>query len=45
MAFWGTFPNQRADPEELARQVEVLAPGTRVVTLKPGESYLYRRWK
>jgi len=42
---YNAFPNQQADPEELARRVQVLSPGTEVVALQPGESYLYGRCK
>jgi L-ascorbate metabolism protein UlaG (beta-lactamase superfamily) len=36
---YNTFPNQMADTDELVRQVAVRAPQTRVVVLKPGESF------
>ena len=36
---YNTFPSQSADIEQLVRQVAVRAPQTRVVTLKPGESF------
>jgi L-ascorbate metabolism protein UlaG (beta-lactamase superfamily) len=36
---YNTFPNQTADIDDLIRQVGVRAPRTRVVALKPGESF------
>ena len=36
---YNTFPNQMAVIAELIRQVAVRSPATRVVVLKPGESY------
>jgi L-ascorbate metabolism protein UlaG (beta-lactamase superfamily) len=36
---YNTFPNQQADLGELCRQVAVRAPHTKVVPLKPGETY------
>jgi len=36
---YDTFPNQQADMGELARQVAVRAPGTKVEAIKPGDSY------
>ena len=36
---YNTFPNQLADMDELARQVAVRAPATRVAAIQPGESF------
>jgi L-ascorbate metabolism protein UlaG (beta-lactamase superfamily) len=36
---YNTFPSQRADTDDLVRQVAVRSPSTRVVVLKPGESF------
>lgn len=36
---YNTFPSQRADTDDLARQVAVRRPGTEVVVLEPGGSY------
>jgi len=36
---YNTFPSQKADIDDLTRQVAVRAPATRVVALKPGESF------
>jgi L-ascorbate metabolism protein UlaG (beta-lactamase superfamily) len=38
---YNTFPSQMADIDELIRQVAVRSPATRVVVLKPGESYTF----
>ncbi|MBI4530427.1 MAG: metal-dependent hydrolase [Candidatus Latescibacteria bacterium] len=40
---YNTFPNQMADINELRRQAHDLSPHTRVVELKPGETYSYKR--
>lgn len=40
---YNTFPNQTADIDELRRQVTDLSPHTKVVEIKPGETYTYRR--
>ena len=39
---YNTFPNQKADLDELTRQVAVRAPAARVVALKPGESFIVK---
>ncbi len=36
---FNTFPGQQADTEDLRQQVAVRSPSTRVVVLKPGESF------
>ena len=36
---YNTFPSQMADTDDLIRQVAVRSPATRVVILRPGESY------
>ncbi len=36
---YNTFPNQMADVDDLIRQVAVRSPHTRVVVLRPGQSY------
>jgi len=38
---YNTFPNQVANIGELKRQIEILAPPTRVVELKPGGKFEY----
>ena len=38
---YNTFPNQMADISELERQIEILAPPTRVVELEPGGTFEY----
>ncbi|MBM3235115.1 metal-dependent hydrolase [Candidatus Poribacteria bacterium] len=40
---YNTFPNQMADISELERQIEILAPPTRVVELKPGGKFEYSK--
>ncbi len=40
---YDTFPNQRADIDQLREEVQFLSPGTQVIKLKPGESYEYSR--
>ena len=40
---YNTFPNQMADISELKRQIDLLAPPTRVVELKPGGSFEYNQ--
>ncbi|MGQ9629964.1 MAG: metal-dependent hydrolase [bacterium] len=39
---YDTFPNQRADIEEFTEKVGFLSPKTKVVAIKPGETYEYR---
>ena len=38
---YGELMGQPADIDELSRQVKVLAPGTSVVALEPGQSLIY----
>jgi len=38
---YDTFPDQKADLQELAELVKAMAPFTNLVTLKPGESFNY----
>lgn len=40
---YGTFPDQEADISELKKLVNTLAPFTRVMALKPGETFEYRK--
>ena len=40
---YGTFPDQKADVEELKKMVSVWAPFTKVVVLNPGESFEYEK--
>ena len=40
---YGTFPDQEADIDELEKLVSTWAPFTKVVALKPGETFEYRK--
>jgi len=40
---YDTFPRQRQDMNKLREALAVMAPTTELITLKPGESYVYRR--
>jgi len=40
---YGTFPDQKADIEKLKELVNAWAPFTKVVALKPGESFEYEK--
>ncbi|RLE41680.1 hypothetical protein DRJ16_05890 [Candidatus Woesearchaeota archaeon] len=38
---YGTFPDQMADLNKLRNLVKVMAPATKLIILKPGETYNY----
>ncbi|UCF92299.1 MAG: metal-dependent hydrolase [Desulfobacterales bacterium] len=40
---YGTFPDQQLDLDQLEAEMKVRAPGVKLVRLKPGESFEYRR--
>ncbi len=40
---YDTFPRQRQDMKKLAAAVAVTSPGTRVVVMKPGDTFTFKR--